>query len=93
MQTIRFHSQADGEGKLQLHLDNLPANQTLEIVVVYQPIPPETTSPSYHQEEDPIVGLFSADSNLAEQSESFLAEEINNLSGWTWKSSQIQGSL
>ena len=86
MQTIRFHSQTDREGKLQLHLDNLPANQNLEIVVVYQPLPSETTPPSHHQEEDPIVGLFSADSNLAEQSESLLEEGTNKLSGWTWKS-------
>jgi len=67
MQTIRFYSQADENGKLQLQLDHLPVNKNLEIVVVYQPVSSHITAPS-NQDEDPILGLFSDDSKLAEDS-------------------------
>lgn len=85
MQTVRFCSQADENGKLQLQLDHLPVNQSLEIVVVYQPLFSQTTAPS-NQDEDPIVGLFSDDSNLAQDSEEILEQGIHPSSGWTWKS-------
>ncbi len=85
MQTVRFCSQADENGQLQLQLDHLPVNQNLEIVVVYQPLSPQTTAPS-NPDEDPIVGLFSDDPNLAQNSEEILEQEIHPSSGWTWKS-------
>lgn len=86
METIRFQSQVDSEGKLQLQLNNLPADQALEIVVIYQPISSDTTTVTNDVEDDPIVGLFSASPDLAEQSENLLEKEIQNPSGWTWKS-------
>jgi hypothetical protein len=39
-------------------------------------------------EDDPIVGLFAGEPNLAEKSEEILDQEITNISGWTWKQSQ-----
>ena len=39
-------------------------------------------------EDDPIVGLFAGEPDLAEKSEEILAQEITNTSGWTWKKSQ-----
>jgi len=36
-------------------------------------------------EEDPLIGLFSGSSDLAEQSEEILQQEITKRSGWTWK--------
>lgn len=39
-------------------------------------------------EEDPIVGLFAGEPDLAERTEEILAQEITNTSGWTWKKSQ-----
>jgi hypothetical protein len=86
MQTLRFRSQVDAEGKLQLQLDSLPANQDLEIIVVYQPIQPDMKSPTTHQQDDPIVGLFTGSSHLSEESENILQKEIQSASGWTWKS-------
>ncbi|NBD17477.1 MAG: hypothetical protein GVY04_15465 [Cyanobacteria bacterium] len=85
MQTVRFCSQADENGQLQLQLDHLPVNQNLEIVVVYQSVSPQTTAPS-NPDEDPIVGLFSGDSHFAEDSEEILEQGIHPSSGWTWKS-------
>jgi len=85
MQTVRFYSQADENGKLQLQLDHLPVNQSLEIVVVYQPLFSQTTATS-NQDEDPIVGLFSDDANLAQDSEEIVEQGIDSSSGWTWKS-------
>lgn len=39
-------------------------------------------------EDDPIVGLFAGEPDLAERTEEILAQEITNTSGWTWKKSQ-----
>lgn len=36
-------------------------------------------------QEDPLIGLFSGSSNLAERSEEILGQEIHDNTGWTWK--------
>lgn len=84
MDTIRLKTQVNSDGSVQLQLHDLPPNQDIEILLVYQAIekvnPPERT-----EQEDPIVGLFSGKSDLAEQSEEILHQDIQNQSGWTWK--------
>ncbi|MEM9272704.1 MAG: hypothetical protein AAGA80_07035 [Cyanobacteria bacterium P01_F01_bin.143] len=87
MQTIRLRSHVDVDGSLQLQLNDLPANQDIEIVLVYQPVATDPDQPNISEEEDPIIGLFSGSSNLAEQSEEILQQEIKQNSGWTWKQS------
>jgi hypothetical protein len=36
-------------------------------------------------QEDPLIGLFSGSSNLAETSEEILEQEIHDNAGWSWK--------
>ena len=36
-------------------------------------------------EDDPLVGLFAGEPDLAEKSEEILAQGVTNASGWTWK--------
>jgi hypothetical protein len=36
-------------------------------------------------QEDPLIGLFSGSSNLAEMSEEILGQEIHDNTGWSWK--------
>jgi hypothetical protein len=39
-------------------------------------------------DEDPLIGLFAGESDLAERSEDILAQEGTTYAGWTWKKSQ-----
>lgn len=39
-------------------------------------------------DDDPLVGLFAGEPDLAEKSEEILAQEITDHSGWTWKKLQ-----
>jgi len=87
MQTIRLRSHVDVDGSLQLQLNDLPPNQDIEILLVYQPVVTNTDQPNISEEEDPIIGLFAGSPNLAEQSEEILQQEIKDNSGWTWKQS------
>ena len=87
MQTIRLRSHVNVDGSLQLQLKDLPADQDIEIVLVYQPIAKNTDQPTISEKEDTIIGLFSGSTNLAEQSEEILQQEIKDNSGWTWKQS------
>ncbi|ELS05135.1 hypothetical protein Xen7305DRAFT_00048750 [Xenococcus sp. PCC 7305] len=87
MRTIRLRSHVDVDGSLQLQLNDLPADQDIEIVLVYQPVATNTDKLAISEEEDPIIGLFSGSPNLAEQSEEILQQEIQQNSGWTWKQS------
>jgi len=87
MQTIKLRSHVDSDGRLQLELNDLPADQKIEIILVYQPIKTKTDNASVQHEKDPIVGLFSGDSNLADQSEEILQQDIKKNAGWTWKQS------
>ena len=84
MQTIRLRSHVNVDGSLQLQLKNLPADQDIEIVLVYQAVG-KNTDQSPISEEDTIIGLFSGSPNLAEQSEEILQQEIQQNSGWTWQ--------
>ena len=87
MQTIRLRSHVGVDGSLQLQLKDLPADQDIEIVLVYQAVATNTDQPNISEEEDTIIGLFSGSPNLAEQSEEILQQEIKDNSGWTWKQS------
>ena len=87
MQTIRLRSHIDVDGSLQLQLKDLPADQDIEIVLVYQAVPKNTDKPTISEEEDTIIGLFAGAPNLAEESEEILQQEIQQNSGWTWKQS------
>jgi hypothetical protein len=86
MDTIRLKTKVKPDGSLQLQLQDLPPNQDIEILLVYQSIekanPPEPT-----EAQDPLIGLFSGNSDLGEQSEEILQQDIHNKSGWTWKKS------
>ncbi len=87
MQTIRLRSHVGVDGSLQLQLKDLPADQDIEIVLVYQAVATNTDQPTISEEEDTIIGLFSGAPNLAEKSEEILQQEIKDNSGWTWKHS------
>lgn len=88
MQTIRLRSHADAEGNLQLQLNNLPAHQEIEIVLVYDTVKEESEPiNNENSEPDPIIGFFSGDPHLAEKSEDILQENSNHQSGLTWKTS------
>ncbi len=87
MHTIRLRSHVDVDGSLKLQLNDLPADQDIEIVLVYQAVATNTDQSSISEEEDNIIGLFSGSPNLAEQSEEMLQQEIKDNSGWTWKQS------
>ena len=87
MQTIRLRSHVDVDGNLQLQLNDLPPDQDIEILLVYQPVATNTDQPKISEEEDPIIGLFAGSPNLAEKSEEILQQEIKQSSGWTWKQS------
>ena len=76
MQTIRLRSHVGLDGSLKLQLKDLPADQDIEIVLVYQPIETNTDQPTISEEEDTIIELFSGSPNLAEQSEEILQQEI-----------------
>ncbi len=84
MQTIKLRSHVDSNGRLQLQLDDLPADQEIEILIVYQPVKTNIENNSI-TEEDPLIGLFAGSSNLAEQAEEILEQDIKQNSGWTWK--------
>ena len=68
MDTIRLKTQVKSDGSVQLQLHDLPPNQDIEILLVDRAIekvnPPEQT-----EQEDPLIGLFSGNPELAEQSE------------------------
>ncbi|MDJ0903421.1 MAG: hypothetical protein QNJ55_31940 [Xenococcus sp. MO_188.B8] len=87
MQTIRLRSHVDIDGSLQLQLNDLPPDQDIEIVLVYQAVATNTDQPPISEEKDTIIGLFAGSPNLAEQSEEILQQEIQQNSGWTWKQS------
>ena len=87
MHTIRLRSHVDVDGSLKLQLNDLPADQDIEIVLVYQAVATNTDQSSISEEEDNIIGLFSGSPNLAEKSEEILQQEIKDNSGWTWKQS------
>ena len=42
---------------------------------------------SQSQGEDPLIGLFSGSPDLATQAEEILEQELNSISGFTWKES------
>ena len=66
MQTIRLRSHVGLDGSLQLQLKDLPADQDIEIVLIYQAVAKNTDKPSISEEEDTIIGLFSESTNIAE---------------------------
>ena len=84
MDTIRLQTQVNSDGSVQLQLHDLPPNQDIEILLVYQAIE-KINTPEAIEQEDPLIGLFSGNSELAEQSEDILQQDIQNQSGWTWK--------
>lgn len=83
MQTIRLRSHVGLDGSLKLQLKDLPADQDIEIVLVYQPIETNTDQPTISEEEDPLIGSFSGSPNLAEQSEEILQQEMKINFVWT----------
>ncbi|MBJ7901542.1 MAG: hypothetical protein GC158_16865 [Cyanobacteria bacterium RI_101] len=64
-------------------IDRLPEKALDQVFQLIQQINPQ--NPAESPELDPLIGLFSGSSDLAEKSEEILAQEINNHSGWTWK--------
>ncbi|MDJ0798923.1 MAG: hypothetical protein QNJ51_19240 [Calothrix sp. MO_167.B12] len=66
MQTIRLRSHVGADGSLQIQLNDLPADQEIEIVLAYQTIGTNTDQPTISDEEDPLIGLFSGSPHLAE---------------------------
>lgn len=67
MDTIRLKTQVKSDGSLQLQLHDLPPNQDIEILLVYQAIEKVNTPEPIEQEdpqEDPLIELFSGDSEI-----------------------------
>lgn len=68
MDTIRLKTQVNSDGSVQLQLHDIPPNQDIEILSVYQAIA-RVNTPEVIEQEYPLIGLFSGNSELAEQSE------------------------
>jgi len=64
-------------------IDRLPEQALDQIFQIIQQVSPKNLAENL--EPDPIIGLFSGSSDLAEKSEEILGKEINANSGWTWK--------
>jgi hypothetical protein len=64
-------------------IDRLPEQALDQIFQLIQQVSPKNLAEN--PELDPIIGLFSGSSDLAEKSEDILENEINANSGWTWK--------
>ena len=62
------------------------ASQLMQLVVQKVPSSTETIT-SQSQVEDPLIGLFSGSPDLATQAEEILEQELNSISGFTWKES------
>jgi hypothetical protein len=77
MDTIRLKTKIKPDGSLQLQLQDLPPNQDIEILLVYQSIekanPPEPT-----EGQDPLIGLFSGNPDLGEKSETDRSPHLYN---------------
>lgn len=51
-----------------------------------QTLPLDSPTPIVPLEDDPIVGLYSGSPDLSERAEEILVADIQEYSGWTWKS-------
>lgn len=56
--------------------------EAVERYLENQIIEPENTT------DDPLIGLYKGSPELATQSEEILQQEIQSLSGWSWKNIQ-----
>jgi hypothetical protein len=73
------------EHELLRVLEGLTDSQVSALIQVARAMHPDAERPEYNEANDPAIGLISGPTNLAEQAEDILRNEIDSRSGWTQK--------